>query len=209
MWGGFAALWETVNPVSTTYDTMAEPLLAGDVWIAFDHIARLLPALRRQPQEFVAFPPPAGPKGRGFMSVLAGVAVAKAARDPNGARDLIAFLRRPQTQIATVANIGFLPIMKTVLPPDLEPALKMAAAAIEKTQSAKDALIALPPVGLGGQEDAFNRVFTDAFQAIVLRGEAPQAALDRGAGTLRRLMTDTGARCWRPDPPSGGPCPVQ
>ncbi len=80
---------------------MQEPLLSGDVWIAFDHIARVLDALRQKPDEFVAFPAPSGPKGRGYMPVLAGLAVAKGAPDPNGAAALIEYLTRPETQIAT------------------------------------------------------------------------------------------------------------
>ena len=81
MWTDFAALWKHVNPNSTNYNFMQEPLLSGDVWIAFDHVARLLDALRKQPNDFVAFPAPAGPKGRSFMPVLVGLAVAKDARE--------------------------------------------------------------------------------------------------------------------------------
>jgi multiple sugar transport system substrate-binding protein len=101
MWTEFATLWKTVTPNSTSYNFMQDPLLAGDVWIAFDHIARLLDALRQKPDDFVAFPAPAGPKGRGYMPVLAGLAVAKGAPDPTGAATLIDFLTRPETQIST------------------------------------------------------------------------------------------------------------
>jgi len=44
------------------------------VWIAWDHIARVKDALTTQPDQFVAFPAPAGPKGRGYMPVIAGLA---------------------------------------------------------------------------------------------------------------------------------------
>ena len=43
MWTRFAVLWKSVNPNSTNYNFMQEPLLAGDVWIGFDHIARPMP----------------------------------------------------------------------------------------------------------------------------------------------------------------------
>jgi multiple sugar transport system substrate-binding protein len=33
--------------------------------------------------------------------------------------------------------------------------------------------------------------------------------LDREAETLKRLMTETGAPCWQPDPPSIDACQVQ
>jgi len=54
-----------------------------------------------------------------------------------------------------------------------------------------------------------NIVFMDTFQLIVLRGQKPRAVLERQAEALRRLMTETGAPCWLPDPPSTGPCQVQ
>ena len=53
---------------------MQEPLLTGEVWVAFDHIARLADAFNQRPDDFVAFPAPAGPTGRGFMPVIAGIA---------------------------------------------------------------------------------------------------------------------------------------
>jgi multiple sugar transport system substrate-binding protein len=209
MWIQFASLWKSVNPNSTTYNFMQQPLLSGDVWIGFDHIARVLDALRQKPDEFIAFPAPAGPRGRGYMPVLAGLAVVKGAPDPNGAMALIDYLTRPETQIATARSVGFFPVVKAALPADLDPGLKMGAAAIEKTQSATDALPALLPIGLGDRGGEFDRVFMDTFQLIVLRGQTPRAVLDREAETLRRLMTEAGAPCWAPDPPSTGACRVQ
>ena len=78
-WNKFKELWQYTNPASTNYDFMQEPLLSGDVWVAFDHIARLGEAFNQKPDDFVAFPAPAGPKGRAFMPVLAGLAVPKGA----------------------------------------------------------------------------------------------------------------------------------
>jgi multiple sugar transport system substrate-binding protein len=52
-------------------------------------------------------------------------------------------------------------------------------------------------------------VFLDTFQLIVLRGQAPRAVLDREADAMRRVMTQSGAPCWSPDPVSDGPCQVQ
>src|SRR5262252_2464122 len=75
MWTQFARLWKNVNPNSTRYNFMEQPLLSGDAWIGFDHVARVLNALRQRPEQFVAFPAPAGPKGRGYMPLLAGLAV--------------------------------------------------------------------------------------------------------------------------------------
>ena len=208
MWTQFASLWKSVNPNSTSYNFMEQPLLSGDVWIAFDHIARVLDALRRKPAQFVAFPDPAGPKARGYMPVLAGLAVLKGAPDMNGAMGLIDYLTWPETQIATARNVGFFPVVKAELPPN-EPGLTLGAAAIEKMQSAKDALPALPPFGLGERDGEFDKVFMDTFRLIVLRGQNPRVVLDREAETLNRLMTETGAPCWQPDPPRTGACHAQ
>src|SRR5215831_4236562 len=209
MWTQFASLWNSVSPNSTRYDFMQQPLLSGEVWIGWDHIARVLDALRQKPGEFVAFPAPAGPKGRGYMPVLAGLAVLKGAPDMNGAMGLIDYLTWPETQIETARSIGFLPVVKAELAPDTEPGLKLAAAAVEKMQSAKDALPGLLPIGLGERAGEFDMVFLDTFKLIVLRGENPSAALDREREALNRLMTETGAPCWAPDPPSSGACQAQ
>jgi hypothetical protein len=145
----------------------------------------------------------------GYMPVLAGLAVAKGAPEMSGALGLIDYLTRPETQIATARSVGFFPVVEAELPPDLEPGVKLAAAAIAKMQSAKDALPALLPIGLGQRGGEFDKVFMDTFQLIVLRGQKPRAVLDHEAETLNRLMTETGAPCWQPDPPSTGACQVQ
>jgi multiple sugar transport system substrate-binding protein len=209
MWVQFASLWKSVNPNSTSYNFMQQPLLSGEVWIGFDHIARALDALRQKPEEFIAFPAPAGPKGRGYMAVLAGLAVMKGAPDISGAMALIDYLTQPKTQIATARTVGFFPVVKTELPADLGAGLKLGAAAIAQTQSAKDALPALPPIGLGRRGREFDEVFMNTFQRVVLRGDKPRPVLDREAETLQRLMNETGALCWQPDPPSTGACQVE
>ena len=209
MWTRFRSLWKSVNPDSTNYNFMQHPLLSGEVWIGFDHIARLLGALRQKPDEFVAFPAPAGPKGRGHLPVLAGLAVPRRAQDASAAAALIDYLSQPETQIATARNLGFFPVVKAALPSDLDPGLKMGMAAIQKMQSATDALHALLPIGLGDRNGEFDKVFMDTFDLIVLRGQRPRAVLNRQAEVLSRLMNETGAACWDPDPPSIGVCQVQ
>ena len=86
MWSEFKALWATVNPNSTNYDFMQEPLLAGEVWIAWDHIARVKEALAAMPDKFLVVPPPAGPKGRAYMPVIAGPRRSPRARRTGPAR---------------------------------------------------------------------------------------------------------------------------
>jgi len=208
-WTDFAALWKTVTPNSTNYNFMEEPLQTGDVWIAFDHVARVLNALTKQPDDFVAFPAPAGPKGRGWMPVLVGLSIPNGSPDVAGAKAVIDYLTRPEIQIATARVAGFFPVTSAALPPDLSPGLKLAVAAIQKTGQAKDGIAALLPVGLGAKSGEFDKAFLDTFQLIVLRGQKPRAVLDKQGEVVNRLMTETGAPCWRPDPPSTGACQVK
>jgi multiple sugar transport system substrate-binding protein len=207
-WTWFKELWANVNPNSTNYNFMQEPLLAGEVWIAWDHVARVLDALRQRPNDFVAFPAPAGPKGRGYMPVVAGLAIAAGAPNRAGAAQIIDFLSRPQTQVTTAVETGFFPVVRAELPADMPAGVRLAADAIGRTQSARDALVSLLPIGLGDKGGEFNKVYTDAFQRIILRNEPVRAALDREGENLRAVMNATAAPCWAPDPPSQGACPV-
>ncbi len=188
---------------------MRQPLLSGEVWIGFDHIARVLDALRERPDEFVAFPAPAGPKGRGYMRILAGLVVPRNAPNPKSGMALIEYLTRPETQIATARGVGFFPVANLSLPADLDPGLKMAVSAVEKMQSSTDALPTLLPVGLGHRDGDFDKIFMDAFRLIVLRDQNPRAVLDREAERLNRLLVEAGARCWEPDPPSIVACQAE
>ena len=208
-WTDFAKLWKTVNPNSTNYNFMQEPLLTGDVWIAFDHVARMIDALTKKPDDFVAFPAPSGPKGRGWMPVLVGLAIPKGAPDVAGAKALIGYLTQSNVQIATTEIAGFFPVTAVALPPDLNPGMKLAVTAIERTEAAKDGIAALLPVGLGTKSGEFDKLYLDTFQRIVLRGEEPRAVLDQQGMALAELMRETGAPCWRPDPPSQGACAVK
>jgi len=209
MWGEFKALWATVNPNSANYDFMQEPLLGGEVWIAWDHIARVKEALAAMPDKFLVVAPPAGPKGRSYMPVIAGFGIAKGAPNRAGAVALIEHLTKPATQVLTASEVGFFPVVDATLPANLPPAVKLLADGIAKTQTAKDAVVALLPVGLGAKGGEFNKVYFDTFQRIVLRGENVKTVLDAEAATMRTIMNDTKAPCWAPDKPSEGPCPVK
>lgn len=208
MWTRFKSLWQYVNPNSTSYDFMQDPLLSEEVWIAFDHVARVKEALTETPDTFVTFPAPAGPKGRGYMPVIAGLAIPKDAPDRAGAAALIDYLTRPETQIATAEEVGFFPVGKAELPSNLAPGIKLIAEAVAKTQNASDVLAALLPVGLADKGGEFNKIYLDTFQRIVLRDEAVRAVLDQEAQALSSIIAQTKAPCWQPDRPSDGACPV-
>lgn len=209
MWGSMKTLWAESNPASANYGFMQEPLLTGEVWIAWDHAARLADALNQKPDDFVVFPAPAGPKGRGFMPVVAGMAIPKTAPDMAAAEALLAYMMKPETQIATLKATNFFPVVDVALPADLPNSAKLAGVAIAKQATAKDATASLLPVGMGALGGKFNKVYVDAFQRIVLGGEDIKTVLDAQAKELAAIMDEAKAPCWSPDKASAGTCPVE
>jgi multiple sugar transport system substrate-binding protein len=207
-WTDFAELWSHTTPASTGYNFMQEPLLTGDVWIAFDHVARLADAFNQRPDDFVAFPAPAGPEGRAYMPVLAGVAVMNTAPDAAQSMALVDYMLQPETQIATLRATNFFPVMAVDLPDDMPASVRAFGPAIAAMTGAPDALPALLPMGLGDMGGQFSQIYTDTFEQIILGGRPVQETLDAQAEALRALMVQTGAPCWAPDEPSDGPCPV-
>ncbi|WP_113393264.1 extracellular solute-binding protein [Rhizobium sp. SYY.PMSO] len=208
-WEKLKALWAYVNPNSTNYDFMQEPLAAGEVMVAWDHVARLKDAISASPDDYVVFPAPAGPKGRGYMPVVAGLAIPKGAPDRDGAVKVIEHLSTQQIQLETASKLGFFPTLNVQLPPDLDKGVALLAGAVTRTQTSKDALISLLPVGLGDKGGEFNKVYMDAFQRIVLQNEQIDDVLKSQGATLAKLMSDAKAPCWAPDAQSDGACPVE
>lgn len=208
-WEKFRELWEHTNPASTNFSFLQEQLLSGDAWIVFDHTSRLAQAFNDRPDDFVAFPAPAGPAGRGFMPVLAGVAIPRTAPDMEGAKALVKYMLEPSTQIATLRATNFFPVVAVELPDDLPASVKAAGEAVAKMSASADANPGLLPAGLGDKGGDFNRVFVDAFERIVLAGQDIRTVLDEQKGTLAAIMEETGAPCWAPDAPSEGACPVE
>jgi len=210
MWTSFRDLWKVaVNPQSTSYDFMQEPLLADEVWVAWDHTARLIDAATKNPDEIMLVPAPAGPKGRGFMPVITGLGIPKGAPDRASSEKLIEYLTQPQTQITTLSQLAFFPATGATVPAELPAGVRLEADAVAKQSAAKDAVPATLPIGLGAQGNEFNKVFIDTFTRIVINNEDVQPVLDDQGGKLQALIDQTGASCWAPDPPSDGPCKVK
>ena len=209
MWTWLQETWEFVNPQSSGYAFMQDPLQSGEVWVAWDHVARLRDAFTSDPEGFVALPAPAGPQGRAFMPVVAGLSIPASAPDPQAARELIRYLVQPETSAVTLREVGFFPATRAELPGDLEPGMQQMSDAVVALTGAPDALPALLPVGLGEQNGAYNQVFRDTFESIVIGGQDIQTVLDQQAANLQTVLDTAGAACWSPDPPSDGPCQVQ
>ena len=187
---------------------MQEQLVTEEVWIAFDHVARIADAFNQRPEDFVAFPAPAGPEGRAFMPVVAGIAVPRTAPDMEQSKALVAYMLQPETQIETLRATNFFPVIATELPDDMPASVKAAGPAIAAMTGAPDALPALLPMGLGDKGGQFNQVYNDTFERIVLAGQDIREVLDSQAEVLRALMVEANAPCWAPDAASDGPCPV-
>ncbi len=209
MWNQFKELWSVTNPQSTNYGFMQEPLLAEEVWVAWDHTARLIDAVKQRPDDFVLFPAPAGPEGRGYMPVIAGLAIPKNAANRQGAEQLIRYLTAPEQQTATLRELAFFPASNVEVGGDLPPAVKKEADAVQAQSNAENAITSLLPVGLGEQGGTFSKVYTDTFRAIVLNNQPVQQVLNQQGKVLQGIMTQTKAGCWAPDPPSDGPCQVK
>ncbi len=208
-WEKMRELWAVTNPASTNFSFLQEQLLNGDAWIAFDHTSRLAGAFNERPDDFVAFPAPAGPTGRGFMPVIAGVAIPRTAPDMEASKAVVAHMLKPETQLATLRATNFFPVVDVELPGDLPPAVQAAGGAVAKMSGSADANPGLLPAGLGAKGGDFNRVFVDSFERIVLAGQDIRTVLDDQKGKLAAIMNETGAPCWAPDAPSEGACPVE
>lgn len=203
------SLWPTINPESINYDFMQEPLQSGEVWVAFDHVARLIDAFSADPDNLVAFPTPSGSAGRGFMPVIVGLGVPADAPNPDAGIALIEYLTRPDIQAQVLAELAFFPVVEGVDTSALPAGVALEAEAVEKLANAADAIPALLPVGLGERGGEINQIFRNAFDRVVFDGEDIATVLSEEGDALQALLNETGAPCWAPDPRSDGPCVVK
>jgi multiple sugar transport system substrate-binding protein len=205
MWQYLRRLWGVTHPASFRYEFMHEPLLLGEVWVAWDHTARLLPALRERPQDFVVLPSPAGPKGRSFLTVIVGLAITRLAPNPDLGARLIEYLTRPSTQVLTLQGVGFFPVSPEAARVVPTGGLKLMADGVAAQAGAPDARTALLPIGLGARTGEFVPIYVDAFRLIAIEGRPIQEVLDAQARRLEELYRATNAPCPPPDP-SERPC---
>lgn len=208
-WEKFRELWSHTNPASTNFSFMQEQLLSGDAWIVWDHSSRLAQAFNDRPNDFVAFPAPAGPHGRGFMPVLAGIAIPETSPDKAASEALVKYMLSPEVQIATLRATNFFPVVDVDLPDDLPPAVRAAGGAIAAMSGSADANPGLLPAGLGEKGGDFSRIYADTFERIILAGQPIEAVLADQKPRLAAIMQETGAPCWAPDAASEGACPVE
>ena len=188
---------------------MWEPLLSGEVWVAWDHTARVAKALEKSPGDFVVFPAPSGPRRRGFSVVLAGLAIPKDAPSRKDAARLIEYLTSPEIQMTTLRTVGFFPVAPLSAAGELPPDLALLREAVNKQASARDAIPTMLLTGLAAKKRELDAAYLVAFSQIVLRGADIRTVLNKQAGRLQGILSQTMMRCRPPDEPSSGPCPVE
>ncbi|HZD24976.1 MAG TPA: ABC transporter substrate-binding protein [Alphaproteobacteria bacterium] len=209
MWNWMRTAWTQTNRQSPTYQFMQEPLQSGEVWIGWDHVARMIQALEAKPEDFVAFPSPIGPKGLGFAPVVLGLGIPKSASDPEAGKKLIRYLTQQDTQATTLRQVGFFPPTSNLnLPGDLNPGVRAEANAVQAQTTSPKGIPSLLPIGLKDKTEAYDDVFRTTFEAIVLKNRAIPATLQSKAKELQTLFDSVQAPCWKPDPVSSGTCQV-
>jgi multiple sugar transport system substrate-binding protein len=207
MWQMLKRLWAVANPLSSTYTSMQQPLLEDQVWIAWDHQARLAGALGQDSDRFIAIPAPSGPKGLGYMTAVVGLAIPKGARNPAGAEALIDWLTRPTQQAEASSSLSFFPVVQQA--PRLAGPQEEEHAVDTRYRSATNGIETTLPAGLGVQTDRFTKVYQDTFSRIVVHDEDIQTVLGQERPDLQHIVNEAGAPCWLPDRLGTGPCQIR
>ena len=201
-WTYMKDLWAAMAPASTNYDNMSEPLGRGEVLVAWDHVARLVAATTDRPDDWLMVPAPTGPKGLGYMLIIAGVALPKGGVERPAAEQAIRGMAGYHMQIETLRSNAFFPVIGTELPTDLPRGIALEAAAVRAQAKSPDALLALPPVGLGTHDPEVSQLFKNCFQQVCLAGRPVRPVLDQQAAQLSAILADLRKPCWAPDQPA-------
>lgn len=204
-WQYMKDLWAQTAPASTNYDFMQEPLERGEVMIAFDHVARLVNAPKSKPDDWLMVPAPKGPKGRGYMIVIGGLAIPKGAPEAEKAKEVINTLTTPTVQVEVLRANAFFPVAKADLPGDLPRPIGLEAAGVKAQQESAGTIVSLPPVGLGAKDGEVAQVFQNTFKEICLDGKPVQQVVEAQAARLNTILDELKVPCWKPDP-AGSPC---
>lgn len=167
-WTMFRDLWVHANPTSTSYNFMQNQLVSEAVWVAFDLVARIADAFNQKPDDSEAFPAPAGPKGRAYTQVIAGVAILSTAPDMEAAKALVAYMMQPETQAATLRATNFFPVVDVVLPDDMPASPKTSGPAIAAMSGAPDTLPLVAPGIAASAVFDFVISWSEVFAAAVL-----------------------------------------
>jgi multiple sugar transport system substrate-binding protein len=202
-WKYMKDLWANMNPASTNYNNLQEPMARGEVLVGWDHVARLVNAPKDKPDDWVMLPAPKGPKGLGYMLVIGGFGVPNGA-DLSKASSVIKALAQPAPQVETLRQNAFFPVVKADLPSDLPPAISLEAKAVQEQQKASGTIVALPPVGVGAKDAEIAQVYKDTFSKICKEGGDIPTVLNAQAKTLQGILDQIKVPCWAPDTTTPG-----
>jgi multiple sugar transport system substrate-binding protein len=203
-WQYMKELWAVTAPASTNYDFMQEPLARGEVLVGGDHVARLVDAPSAKPDEWTMVPAPSGPKGLGYMLVIAGLAIPQGAPEAAKAKDVIKALSTSDAQLDVLKQNAFFPVVDVGSGWVLPPAVSLEFLAVGAQQKAGNAITALPPVGVGSKDAQVSLAYTNCFREICLNGKPVQGVLDAQASQLNAILDGLKVPCWRPDPVASG-----
>jgi len=209
MWQWLRSLWPNINQRSLSFNNMSDPLLSEEVWIAWDHTARLQIAINERPDDFVVFPAPTGPKGKGFLAVLVGLGLPKNSYDSATAIKLINYLTQPEVQTKTLNSLGFFPVLSKLDESRLTPGYRKINVAVIAQSESSNALPSLLPVGLGSIEQEFNARYLLTFTRIILRKLDIKSVLNQQGKAISGLLQKIDVPCWEPDNLDVKPCLVK
>ena len=152
---------------------------------------------------------PPGPKGLGYMPVVAGVAIPKGTPDRATAARLIEYLTRPEVQVDHAARDRLLPGGQG----GAAGRPGAGAAAGERRYPASGRGAERDPLAAAGRARREERRVQQGVHRHLPadRRAQPghQGSLETQGEKLAGIMQAAGAPCWQPDAPSDGPCPVE
>ena len=122
-------------------------------------------------------PAPRGPKGLGYMLVVAGLGIPNGAPEAGKAKDVIKALAQGDTQVEVLRQNAFFPVVDASLPSDLPGGVGLEAPAVKKQQDADSAIVSLPPVGLGAKDGEVSQVFKNTFKEICIDRKPVQKSM--------------------------------
>jgi len=190
-WEYMRKLVKYIHPASSTWSAMSEPLLKGEVLLAWDHTARIKPAIVQQPDKFEVIPVPRGPAGRGYIVVAVGLAIPRNAPQKEAAYKLIEYLTRPSTQVLVLQHVGFFPTVKEATGKIPSGALRILAKGVAAQSSAPDSVIAMIP-NLGKYGGKFTNTYRTVFRKVVLQKANLKKEVTEAAKLLKGLFKKAG-----------------
>ena len=202
MWTKLKELWYYVTPESLTYSKMDVPLLSEKVWIAWDHSARLINVFKQNSNDFISFPAPIGPKGRGYLLVLAGIGVPVGSPPDKSTIDLIKYLTKDETQLLTMNTVGFFPVVE--IKSKINPQFENLYSAVMNQSKSNKSIASLVPTNLGIKSGDFNNTYLRTFSQIVLRDKNIEVVLKEQGKKLQEIFNESGAYIWIPDKMKSG-----